>query len=124
MVPPPVVAEYFVGATATQISEAELLRRGFECPAFDQADAMLAARLQRGGMVDAIHDEFGTPKQQIRIDCFIIYIDINNDEYIIITHNIREFRKSAGGRIEIDGVPEIPQQKVMDFSEPPGEPDG
>src|SRR5947209_20458618 len=54
MVPSPVVAEYFVGATDTQIHEAELLRRGFVIPAFDQTDAILAVKLQRGSMVDAI----------------------------------------------------------------------
>lgn len=122
MVPSPVVAEYFVGATATQIQEAELLRMGFELPAFTPADAMLAARLQRGGMVEQIHDEFGTPKQSIRIDAFIIAVAINNHADKIVTNNDREFRRLAGGRIEIDVVPELPQQQTMEFAEPTDDP--
>ncbi len=105
MVPVPVVSEYLVGATETQWREAELLRRGYEIPVLDLPSAMLAAQLQRGGLVDAIHDEFGTSKQSIRIDAFIIAIAIRNGASRIVTANVREFTTLARGQILVGEVP-------------------
>jgi predicted nucleic acid-binding protein len=105
MVPSPVVAEYLVGATQTQFHENEIIRRGFEHPDFDVRCAELAARLQRGGMVDEIHDETGIPKSNIRIDSFIISIAIINEAEKIVTNNVREFKKLSRNQIEIIDVP-------------------
>jgi predicted nucleic acid-binding protein len=117
MVPSPVIAEYFVGATATQIHEAELLRRGFEHPSLDEASAMLAVTLQRGGKLDEIHEEYGLPKQSIKIDAFIIAIAILNGAEKIITHDVDGFTKLAGGRIAIEDIPDLPKQGLMGFPE-------
>jgi hypothetical protein len=106
-----------VGATATQIHEAEILKRGFEHPALDVKSAMLAAVLQRGGVVDAIHDEFGTPKSLVRIDAFIIAIAVQEGAEKIVTNNVDEFKKLAGDRIAITSVPESASQPGLPFSE-------
>lgn len=110
MIPSPVVAEYLVGATATQFHEKEILRRGFEIHEFDVHRAELAAHLQRGAMVEIIHDEFGTPKQNIRIDSFIIAIAILGEAEKIVTNNVAEFKLLARGMIVIDEVPFITEQ--------------
>jgi hypothetical protein len=86
MVPSPVISEYLVGATDTQFKEAKILRRGFLIADLDSMAATLAAQLQRGGIVEAIHDEFGTPKKSIRIDAFIIAIACVQGASKIITN--------------------------------------
>jgi predicted nucleic acid-binding protein len=110
MVPTPVISEYLVGAPATELHELEIIRRGFEYPALDLPSARLAAELQRGGVVDAIHDEFGAPKQSIRIDAFIIAIAIVNGASWIVTNNVKEFTALARGRIPIMEVPRTEEQ--------------
>lgn len=120
MVPSPVVAEYLVGATDTQFHEARILRRGFRITDLDARCAELAAKLQRGGIVDAIHDEYGIPKQNIRIDAFIIAIAIENGALKIITNNTEEFKKLSRGKIPIEGVPILHEQQTMEFEEMPG----
>ena len=120
MVPAPVVAEYLVGATETEIQEATLLRRGFEIPAFDLRAAMLAAELQRGGVVNQIRDETGLSKPAIRIDAFIIAIAIANGAEEIVTHDTKGFRRLARGKIEIIEVPVIPEaQNASETGEVP-----
>ena len=123
MVPAPVIAEYLVGATDTQIQELEVLRRGFEIPSLDAPSSTRAAILQRGGIVNEIRAEYGTPRQSIKIDAFIIAIAIENHASRIITNNVREFKKLARGQILVDEVPVIQQQGDM-FSSLRAEPDG
>lgn len=108
LVPTPVVAEYLVGATATQFKEAQILRRGFLIADLDPEAAILAAKMQRGGNVEIIHGEYGIPKQNIRIDSFIIAIAITNGSKKIITHNKEEFEILAEGQpIKVDSVPKV-----------------
>jgi predicted nucleic acid-binding protein len=118
MVPSPVVAEYLVGATDTQFHENQIIKRGFEHPDFDVRCAELAAMLQRGGIVNEIHEETGTSKSNIRIDAFIIAIAIVNEAEKIVTDNEREFKKLSRNRIEIIGVPFLPEQTVLNFPDP------
>jgi predicted nucleic acid-binding protein len=113
MVPAPVVAEYFAGATATELHEQGLLMRGFEIPVLDARSAVLAAELQRGGVVDALHDEYGVPRQHLRIDAMIIAIAIAKEAHIIITHNVNEFRTLARGRIDVQPVPVILEERSL-----------
>ncbi len=118
VIPSPVVSEYLVGATATQFHEAKILSRGFLIADLDSPSAVLAARLQRGGMVDIIHNETGIPKPSIRIDTFIIAIAILNRVEKIITHNKNEFETIAKGMICIEDVPIIQEQTTMEFDSP------
>jgi predicted nucleic acid-binding protein len=113
MIPAPVVAEYLVGADETEMHELEILKRGFEFPEFNVRAAALAAELQRGGLLDSIHDEFGMSKQSIKVDAFIIGIAVIFDAEKIITHDIREFTKLARGRIAIEEVPDLERQEVL-----------
>ncbi len=93
-----------------------VIRRGFEHPDLDIHCAELAAKLQRGGMVDEIHQESKISKQSIRIDCFIIAIAIINGAEKIITNNEKEFKKLCRGKIDISGVPFIPEQLDLGLS--------
>ncbi len=110
MVPSPVVAEYLVGATQTQFHEKAIICQGFEHPDLDIRCAELAAKLQRGGMVDEIHRETGISKPSMRIDSFIIAIAVINEADKIVTHNLDEFKKLARGQIEIIDVPVVTEQ--------------
>jgi predicted nucleic acid-binding protein len=92
MVPSPVVAEYLVGATDTQFHENKIIKQGFEHPDIDVRCAELAARLQRGGIVNVVHEEIKIPKPSIRIDTFIIAIAIVNEAEKIVTDNEEEFK--------------------------------
>lgn len=117
MVPAPVIAEYFVGATDTQLHELELLKRGFEYPALDARSAVLAAELQRGGVIDALHDQLNTTKRQLRIDAMIIAIAIVKQADTIITHNVNELTTLSRGRIKVEPIQVITEQTDFGFSE-------
>lgn len=65
--------------------------------------------------MDAIHDEFGTPRPMIRIDSFIIAIAIEVGAEKIVTNNVEEFQKLARGRIAITPVPELESRSTPLF---------
>ena len=117
MIPAPVIAEYFAGASETELEESEILKRGFEIPVLDLPSAILAARLQRGGVAEAIRDEFGIGRQQIRVDAFIVAIAIVNGADSIVTNDVKAFRKLASGLIIIDGVTEPNLFRTSDTEE-------
>jgi predicted nucleic acid-binding protein len=123
LVPAPVVAEYLVGASATEFHEAAILRRGFRIADLDAEAAHLAARLQRGGKVDFIHKEYRIPKQSIKIDSFIIAISIVQGASKIVTNDLREFKVLAEGQpIVVDTIPIVPEQGTL-FGEVETEPE-
>jgi predicted nucleic acid-binding protein len=111
MISAPVLAEYLVGASATEFHELEILKRGFQTPVLDIASARLAADLQRGNAVRAIQDDFGLPRQCIKIDALIIAIAITNKASKIIT-NDPHFSALARGMIPISSVPETGSSEI------------
>lgn len=108
MIPAPVLSEYLIGASATELHELEILQRGFQIPSLDLASAILAAELQRGDTIRLIQDEFDLGRECIKTDALIIAIAIQNHASKIITNNERHFKVLARGRIPISGVPDVP----------------
>jgi predicted nucleic acid-binding protein len=113
IIPAPVLSEYLIGASDTEVHELEVLKRGFQIASLDVASAQLAAQLQRGDKIRAIQEEFGLERQCIKADALIIAIAIVSRASRIITHNERHFKTLAGNRIIISGVPETPEQTEM-----------
>lgn len=105
MVPAPVLTEYLVGASDTELHELDVLKQGFQIANLDAASAVLAASLQRGDLARVIHEDFGVERQCIKIDALIIAIAITNHASRIITHDIEHFKVLARGRIPVSGVP-------------------
>lgn len=115
MVPAPVLAEYFVGASATELRNMEVLRRGFLTPPLNTRAAILAAELQRGSRIQTAIEMTGSGRQCLKTDALIIAIAICNDAEFIVTNNVSEFESLADGRIEIHEVPLIDEQLQFDY---------
>jgi predicted nucleic acid-binding protein len=110
MVPTPVLAEYLIGASLTELNEMKILQQGFQIPGLDLPSAALAAELQRGGVIREVQDEFGLPRECVKTDAMIIAIAIKNQAIKIVTNNERHFKRLAQNRIPISGVPEVDGQ--------------
>src|SRR5271157_5141374 len=64
MIPTPVLAEYLVGATATELHHGEIFEMGFEMPPFDVPAAKITADLMRDtDLIKTIEKEHGVPHQ-------------------------------------------------------------
>src|SRR5262249_2902327 len=118
MIPTPVLAEYFVGATATERHEMEIMERGFVFPPLDVPSALIAADLMRDiATTEEVKDETGLDIQSIKSDTFIIAIAIQHRATRIITHD-SHFRKLARNRIAISELPDIVEQGELTFKDP------
>jgi predicted nucleic acid-binding protein len=117
MIPSPVVSEYLIGASATELHELEVLKRGFQIPSFDLPSAILAAKLQRGDTIKILQEDFDLDRECIKVDAQIIAIAIINHAVKIITNNDKHFKVLARGRIPISGVPDTERQLGLDLPE-------
>lgn len=113
MVPTPVLAEYLIGASATELNELDILRRGFILPGLDLPAAVKAAELQRGGMIRNLQDEFELDRACLKTDAEIIAIAIVGGASRIVTNNEKHFKVLARGQIPVGGVPEMPDQSTL-----------
>jgi predicted nucleic acid-binding protein len=102
------------GAWRVKVGSLEDHRRAVAIVEDRFSRGVLAAKLQRGGKVDFLHGEYGTSKQSIRIDCFILAVAIVHRATKIVTNNKTEFEILAEGYpIKVDTVPISSEQSVM-----------
>jgi len=115
MVPTPVAMEYLRGFDNNE-REAQLtiLGRYYFLPSFDIASADLAAELSRRKEVSELHDDVG--RHFVKTDVQIVATAIVHQADVIITNNVNEYRKIAGGRISISDIPNIIEQTALDYS--------
>ena len=112
MIPTPVLAEYLVGATATELHHGEIFEMGFEMPPFDIPAAKITADLIRDtDLIKTIEKEHGVPHQCVKTDAMIVGIAIHRKvERIVTTDNdFRVLERIARGRITVSKMPEIPE---------------
>jgi predicted nucleic acid-binding protein len=121
MVPTPVLAEFLVGATATELHEMSIFEMGFQIPPFDIPAAKITADLMRDAHhVKAIREEYGIGNQCIKTDAMILAIAISRNAQQIITsdNHFKSLEKLSGGKIAVSGIPEIPanvEDQQQDF---------
>jgi predicted nucleic acid-binding protein len=117
MVATPALAEYLIGASATELRELEILQRNFQLPGLDVSSARLAAELQRGNRIREIQDEYSLSRECVKTDALIIAISIVNHASKIFTNNDRHFKVLAQGRIPIIGVDNLPEEPPSMFDD-------
>lgn len=112
MIPTPVVAEYLQGFDRdAQPDQLDKLQRYFFLPSFDVASACLAAEISSGKTVPTSYGP--GDRDSIKTDVQIIAIAIVHRADLIVTHNVSEFSRLAGDRIQISDVPSVPQQPQL-----------
>jgi predicted nucleic acid-binding protein len=108
MIPSVAVAEYlqhFKGVEkATQL---KALEQVFFVSALDLASAALASELIAKAPKEAMKH---LPRETIKSDCYILATAIVHGAALLVTENRDDFVKLAGGRIRVEGVPEVPEQ--------------
>lgn len=108
MIPSVVVAEYlapFKGAEKAR--QLKALEQGFYVPALDLASAALASDLISKAPRDALKH---LSREIIKSDCYILATAIVHGATLLVTENQDDFKKLAGGKIRLAGVPEVPEQ--------------
>jgi predicted nucleic acid-binding protein len=111
MVPAPVLAEYLVGATATELHEMAVFEMGFQVPPFDAPAAKITAELPRDtDLIKTIKKEQRVGHQCVKTDAMIIAIAISRSADRIVTsdNDFLVLERLAKGKISISRIPEIP----------------
>jgi len=111
MIPCPVLAEYLVGATATELHEMAIFELGFEIPPFDIPAARITADLMRDvDLIKTIKKDHAVDHQCIKVDAMIIAIAICRRAEKIITSDkdFHVLEKLAGGKVIVSPIPDIP----------------
>jgi len=124
MIPTPVLAEYLVGATATELHEMAILKRSFQIPGLDLASARLAAELQRGDTVKLLQDDFGLSRVCIKADALIAAIAIENHAVKIVTNDEKHFKILVRNRIPVSSVPDVSIGEQATMFGPPDDGNG
>jgi predicted nucleic acid-binding protein len=111
IIPAPVLAEYLVGESATDLHEGTIFETGFQIAPFDVPAAMIAAELTRDiDLIKSIKKEEGVSHQCIKTDIMIAAIAIHRKAEKIITSDrgFEVFRKLVAKQIAVGPIPKIP----------------
>lgn len=109
MIPAPALAEYLQGfPQAKRQAQLAHLEEFFYLPAFDSASAYLAAGLSRQGSVREAYRAGN--RQAVKTDVQIIATAIVHGAQRILTHDVGDFRRIAGSRIQVTDVPNVHEQ--------------
>lgn len=116
IVPSPVVHEYLAGfPLEEQDAQLQALESRFLMPSFDVPAVRIAA-----GIADATRTYRAPPggdisRQAQKMDVQVIAIAVAQKAKLIVTHNVKHFRTLARGLIEVTDIPDIREQKSLDF---------
>src|ERR1700691_1630264 len=86
MIPAPIIAEYLVGASATELNEGTIFELNFQIPPFDLPAAKIAANLMRDtDLLRTVQTEERVPHQCVKTDIMIIAIAMHRGAEKIVT---------------------------------------
>lgn len=112
MIPTPALAEYLQGFdTEERKRQLQVLERHFFIPAFNLPAAFLAAGLARNVAGEANPN----PRQTVKTDIQIVATAIVSGASRLVTHEKPHFEKLAAGRLPIIEVPNVAEQKPIDY---------
>ena len=115
MVPAPVVAEAMIRGDGDQLRAIRtIIERSFFIAAFDSPAAFIAAELERGRGAVRLLEEGKVPRSHVRIDAHIAATAIVQKAEVIISHD-PDMRTIAQDRIQVIGLPDIPEQGSLQF---------
>jgi predicted nucleic acid-binding protein len=112
MVPAPVLAEYWVGATAQERHEKEIFEIATQIAPFDAPAAILAAEMFRDhNKIDELVNRYSIGFHCIKIDIMIAAIAITNERATrLVTHDRDLYTDIVQNRIEVVDLPDFGQR--------------